>query len=198
MSGPVTGNPHDDARRDDAGVDDLERDGFERDDDDIRPFAEAGRPQRPGRGFQRNRLRLGLVIAAVAGAIAFLLMQGLGSATTYFRNADEAVEQRAALGDDRFRLQGTVVEGTLRSQGEVVEFEVAYHCAFVPVRHRGDPPELFKEGIPVVLEGSYAGGGGVYESDRILVRHTSEYRTEEADRLALASAEQCPTAVTSS
>jgi cytochrome c-type biogenesis protein CcmE len=164
----------------------------ERDDDDIRPFAEAGRAPRPGRRFQRNRLRLGLVLAAVAGAIAFVLLQGLGSATTYFRNADEAVADRAELGDDRFRLQGTVVEGSRHQVGDRVEFQVAYDCAFVPVRHRGDPPELFKEGIPVVLEGAYAEGSDVYESDRILVRHTSEYRTEESDRLALAAADVCP------
>lgn len=172
------------------GNEDLDRD-LDRDDDDIRPFAEAGRA-RPGRTFERNRLRLGLVVAVIAGAIAFLLLQGLGSATTYFRNADEAVADRPQLGDDRFRLQGTVVEGSVRQDGEAVVFQVAYDCAFVPVRHRGDPPELFKEGIPVVLEGSYAGGGLVYESDRILVRHTSEYRTEESDRLELAKREQCP------
>lgn len=170
----------------DPGLDDLERD-----DDDIRPFAEAGRAPRPGRTFQRNRLRLGLVLAAVAGAIAFLLLQGLGSATTYFRNADEAVAEREALGTDRFRLQGTVVEGSRRQVGESVEFQVAYDCAFVPVRHEGDPPELFKEGIPVVLEGSYAASSDTYQSDRIIVRHTSEYRTEESERLALAEAEVC-------
>lgn len=170
---------------------DVGRDELDRDDDDIRPFSEAGGPARRGRTFQRSRLRLGLVIAVVAGAIAFLLLQGLGSATTYFRNADEAVADRSALGTDRFRLQGTVVEGSRRQVGETVEFTVAYDCAFVPVVHRGDPPELFKEGIPVVLEGAFA-TTGPYESDRILVRHTSEYRTEESDRLALAAAEQCP------
>ncbi len=177
---------------------DLERDDLERDDDDIRPFAEAGRPKRAGRTFERNRLRLGLVVAAIAGAIAFLLLQGLGSATTYFRNADEAIAQRAELGDDRFRLQGTVVEGSVRRDGEAVVFQVAYDCAFVPVRHQGDPPELFKEGIPVVLEGAYSSGDEVYASDRILVRHTSEYRTEESDRLALANEEQCPSAAVDS
>lgn len=177
----------DDVARDDVGSDDLDRD-----DDDIRPFAEAGRGPRSGRSFQRNRLRLGLVIAAVAGAIAFILLQGLGSATTYFRNADEALADKMALGTDRFRLQGTVVVGSRHQVGDSVEFVVAYDCEFVPVVHRGDPPELFKEGIPVVLEGSFAEGAETYESDRIFVRHTSEYRTEESDRLALAAADSCP------
>ena len=138
-----------------------------------------------------RRLRLGLVLALVAGAVAFLVVKGLGDATTYFKNADEAVAERDDLGTKRFRLQGTVVADSVRERGDAVEFDVEYHCAKVHVRHEGDPPELFKPGIPVVLEGAFAASGDVYESDRMLIRHTSEYRVEEADRLALAEAEAC-------
>lgn len=148
-------------------------------------------------GTERSRLRLGLVIAAICGAIAFLLLQGLGNATTYFRNADEALAQRDELGQRRFRLQGTVVDGSVAQSGQRVAFQVEYGCARVDVRHRGDPPELFKPGIPVVLEGAFVDeGSDRFESDRILVRHTSEYRAEEADRLDLAEREReasCPT-----
>ena len=139
---------------------------------------------------QRSRLRLGIVIALVCGAIAFLLVQGLGNATTYFRNADEALADRDDLGTSRFRLQGTVVD-VARSQGAATVFDVEYHCATVAVRHEGDPPELFRKGVPVVLEGHFAKGSDVFESDRIMVRHTEEYRTEERDRLDLAEREVC-------
>jgi len=145
----------------------------------------------------QSRLRLGLVIAAICGAIAFLLVQGLGNATTYFRNADEALSERDELGQRRFRLQGTVVDGSVAQEGETVAFRVEYGCARVDVRHRGDPPELFKPGIPVVLEGAFAAeGSDQFASDRILVKHTSEYRAEEGERLDLAEREReagCPT-----
>jgi cytochrome c-type biogenesis protein CcmE len=156
-------------------------------------LAPAERPPEGGRrSFDRSRLRLGIVIAVICGALSFLVLQGLGEATTYFRNADEAVAQRDDLGTRRFRLQGTVVPGSVRQAGDEVGFDVEYHCAVVGVRHRGSPPELFADGIPVVLEGAFAGDGDTFASDRILVRHTSEYRTEEADRLALAAKEACP------
>ena len=145
-----------------------------------------------GRRFERSRLRLGIAIALVCGGLAFLVLQGLGNATTYFYNADEAEALRPELGDDRFRLQGTVVPGSVRPSGDGVDFDVTFACATVAVRHQGDPPELFADGIPVVLEGGYGDGSDTFASDRILVRHTSEYRTEEADRLALAEAEGCP------
>ena len=53
-----------------------------------------------------NRTRaygLGLVVIV---ALGFLMVQGLGNATEYFRKADEAVAQVAKLGDKRFRLAG--------------------------------------------------------------------------------------------
>ncbi|HVL03847.1 MAG TPA: cytochrome c maturation protein CcmE [Acidimicrobiales bacterium] len=145
------------------------------------------------RHFDRSRLRLGIVIAVICGALAFLVLQGLGNATTYFYNADEALARQRELGDDRFRLQGTVVPGSVRQSGDEVAFQVEYACATVGVVHQGAPPELFADGIPVVLEGGYAEGTDTFASDRILVRHTSEYRTEEADRLALAAEQGCPT-----
>ncbi|MGH9183857.1 MAG: cytochrome c maturation protein CcmE [Acidimicrobiales bacterium] len=150
-----------------------------------RPDGPASGPPHRRRGhlrFQRDRLRLGIVIAAISGAVAFLVIQGLGDATTYFRNADEAVAQREELGTSRFRLQGAVVRGSVRGDDYSVRFDVEYDCATLPVRHRGDPPELFRPGIPVVLEGAFAPGGEVFESDRIMVRHTPEYRAENPDR----------------
>ena len=160
--------------------------------DPLEPSPGPGRRARSGRSFDRSRLRLGIVIALVCGGLAFLVLQGLGNATTYFRNADEALAERGELGERRFRLQGTVVPGSVEAAGDEVTFRVEYHCRAVAVRHQGDPPELFADGIPVVLEGAFLPRTDTFASDRIFVRHTSEYRTEEADRLALASEEACP------
>ncbi len=157
------------------------------------PGPTAAEPSRPGRGFDRSRLRLGIVLALVAGAIAFLLMQGLSNATTFFLNADEVVAQRPDIDGRRVRLQGTVLEGSVSETGDgYVDFTVEYHCETVAVRHQGDPPELFKPGLPVVVEGEFTAGSDTFESDRIIVKHTDEYREKESDRLELAEADVCP------
>lgn len=137
--------------------------------------------------------RLIVVLAIVLGASAFLIVKGLGDATVFFKNADEvaSASQRDALGTKRFRLQGTVVAGTVNETGDGVSFDVEYRCKTVRVLHIGAPPELFKPGIPVVLEGAFAKGSAVYNSDKIFVRHTPEYRVKEADRLGLAKKEAC-------
>jgi len=113
-----------------------------------------------------------LVVAVLAAG--GLLWRGLGDATVYFKTADEAVAQRGSLGQRRFRLEGTVLAGSVHSAGNAVSFVVAENDAEVAVHHVGDPPELFRSGVPVVLEGHFA--GSTYESDRILVKHTAEYR----------------------
>jgi cytochrome c-type biogenesis protein CcmE len=150
-----------------------------------------------GRVFVRSRLRLGVVVAVICGALAFLVLQGLGDATTFFRNADEAIADRDQIGDARFRLQGTVVPGSVEEAGTAgdpaVTFAVEFQCEQVVVHHRGNRPELFQAGIPVVLEGAFAPGSDTYESDRILVRHTEEYTAEEQARLELAREEACST-----
>ena len=118
----------------------------------------------------------------ILGALGFLLVRGLGDATVYFKTADEAVAQRASLGTRRFRIEGTVVAGTVRKAGDDVRFVIENKGATVAVRHRGDPPELFRPGIPVVLEGRFA--GNEFDSERIMVKHTEDYRAKHPDRVS--------------
>jgi cytochrome c-type biogenesis protein CcmE len=132
------------------------------------------RPRRRGR---RRWLPLA-VIAVVLVALGVLVYKGLSDATLYFRTADEAVAQRDDLGTRRFRLEGTVV-GEPQQTGDRVSFAVAYNGASVDVRHVGDPPELFRPGIPVVLEGHWADGEAVFDSDRILVKHDEKYESQD-------------------
>lgn len=120
-----------------------------------------------------------LVVALIGG---FVVVRAMGNATLFFYNADEAVAQRQELGTSRFRLQGTVVGDSVERTGEGVRFAVRFHDVVVPVHHVGDPPQLFQPGIPVVLEGAWA-GGEVFASDRILVKHTEEYDEKNEDRV---------------
>ena len=129
-----------------------------------------------------TRTRLWIAGVVVLGALGFLVFQGLGNATLYFRTADEAVAQRAELGDRRFRIEGDVVDGSVRQTGDDVTFTLTKNAVEVPVRHKGDPPELFRPGIPVVLEGRFQGDH--FSSDRIMVRHSETYVAENPERVA--------------
>ncbi|MEZ5265781.1 MAG: cytochrome c maturation protein CcmE [Acidimicrobiales bacterium] len=105
-------------------------------------------PAAPAGGRRLGRARgwiLGLVAVAALGFVAF---RGLGNATLFFYNADEAVAKKTELGDDRFRLQGNVVEdGVDRRNGEA-RFTVSYNGVDVPVVHRGEIPSCSRRASP--------------------------------------------------
>jgi cytochrome c-type biogenesis protein CcmE len=158
------------------------------DDDDV--TAEEGevttRPARPRRRTRRRWVPLAVLAAVVLG-LGALVYKGLNDATLYFRNADEAVAQRDDLGTKRFRLQGTVV-GEPTYDGDQVRFDVAYNDVEVPVQHTGTPPEMFRPGIPVVLEGRWS--GEVFASDRMLIRHDESYESKDDYETRTSQAEQ--------
>lgn len=133
---------------------------------------------------RRRRSRLAYVaLVAVLVGLGVVVYQGLTSASLYFYNADEAVEQRADLGDRRFRLQGTVIGDSINATPSGVDFTVAFDSVLVDVRHQGDPPELFQPGIPVVLEGRWDPSGEFFASDTIRVKHSEQYQADNGDRL---------------
>jgi len=137
---------------------------------------DAGRVRGPR--SSRRGLVLG-VVAVLVLVLGFLVYKGLSDATVYFRNADEAVAERDSLGDRRFRLQGTVVDDAVETD-DGVNFDVTYNGVDVAVRHVGDPPELFKPGIPVVLEGSWdPSGGDFFASDRMFIKHDATYESKD-------------------
>lgn len=153
-----------------AGADEL--------DEDLPPVDLAPRPVR--RSAKRT-FPVVLALLAVLVALGFIAVKSLGDASLFFYNADEAVTHRDDLGERRFRMQGTVEEGSVQETGGTVEFVVFYGGAEVDVVHQGDPPELFQPNIPVVLEGRW--DGDHFASDRIMVKHSSSYAEENPDRL---------------
>jgi cytochrome c-type biogenesis protein CcmE len=155
---------------------------------------------RPVSTVKRRRwLPLALVVLVIV-AIGALLFKTLGDATLFFRNVDQAVAERDTLGDRRFQLQGTVVPGTIERvqlDGQpAVAFSASFNGVALDVLHIGNPPELFKEGEAVVLEGRWEQGtpstgaisngvndGWYFASDRMLAKHDESYTSENNDRL---------------
>jgi cytochrome c-type biogenesis protein CcmE len=141
--------------------------------------AGGGRPRRSG-GRRRGPI---LVLVLVVAGVGYVAAQALGTATTFFYNADEAVAQQPKLGTTRFRMQGTVEPGTIQRDGSAVAFKISFNGAEVAVVHQGDPPELFKDAEPVVLEGHWDTNGTRFDSDRMLIKHDANYVAKNSGRL---------------
>ncbi|MGB3410383.1 MAG: cytochrome c maturation protein CcmE [Microthrixaceae bacterium] len=118
------------------------------------------------------------ILIAVLGGIIF---KGLSDASMFYYNVDEAVVKKAEIDGKRFRMQGNVIEGSIKQSADGVDFTVAYGDAQVHVTHKGAPPELFSSEIPVVLEGEFVGDD--FHSDEIIIRHDNNYDEKHSDRL---------------
>lgn len=114
-----------------------------------------------------------IVIAAIIGVLLVTLQSNL----VFFNTPTELVGQEA--GDDRMRLGGEVVEGSVVDNGTGVSFAVTDGREVIPVVHSGVPQDLFQEGIGVVVEGTW--NGERFLSDSMIVSHDEQYRTEDGD-----------------
>lgn len=106
-----------------------------------------------------------------------VLMVNMSSALVYFHTPAEVLAREP--GDTRMRLAGQVVAGTVMEKETTVVFLVQDCAVSVPVTHTGNPPQLFTEGIGVVLEGVW--NGEEFVSDTMFVMHDEQYRADAAD-----------------
>jgi cytochrome c-type biogenesis protein CcmE len=124
-----------------------------------------------------------VVLALVLVGMAVVLFQFLNNASLYFCNADEVGQKASCSGDRRFRLQGEV--GNLdesQRDSSTLAFTLSFNGASVPVHYQGgEPSDLFQAGRAAVVEGKLE--DGTFAADRILVKHDSEYKARNPDRV---------------
>jgi len=116
---------------------------------------------------------------AVAGlAFGVITVGGIGRNLVYYWGPTELHEAgRKAIGAT-IRLGGLVAPGSInRGEGASgVEFDVIDRKGGrVRVKSSGVPPQLFRESIGVVVEGTMTGAGH-FEGSRLMISHNNEYR----------------------
>ena len=112
-----------------------------------------------------RRLRYWVAAALCVTAVGALLVGGLSRNLVYFRTVSEAVKARESTGTHRFRIAGAVRPGTVQQTAKGVRFVLTDGKAQAEIDHTGDPPQLFKDGAPVVCEGRW--GRGLVEQLRL-------------------------------
>jgi len=124
--------------------------------------------------------RYRLFVIAMLGLLAVLigfLVANIRENLVYYRTPTEVVTEPPGATAGRFRLGGLVVAGTVVESGSEITFAVTDGTTTVAVDHVGSPQQLFREGIGVVVEGTW--DGTVFHSDSMIIKHDEQYRTEE-------------------
>ncbi|MFB6240158.1 MAG: cytochrome c maturation protein CcmE [Gemmatimonadota bacterium] len=132
----------------------------------------------------KRRMWAGLGLATVVGAILYLAVGSLESNMVYFLTPAELQARAADVEGQPVRLDGMVQEGSVTWNPEkpLLTFAVGQGDSAVRVRTTSAPPSMFKEGEGVVVEGTY-GPDGVFHADRLMVKHSNEYRPPEDGKM---------------
>ena len=129
----------------------------------------------------RRRTRRFMIGAFAVAAIAFAVIAGSGineNLVYYWTPSDLRAAGNKAYGAS-IRLGGMVVPGSIvNKSGSGLEFTVKDASDVVRVKSSGVPPQMFRENIGVVVEGTMT-RDGYFKSDRLMVSHSNEYKAPE-------------------
>ena len=126
---------------------------------------------------------LGAVVIALAMGVLFFVATGMGGLSNnlvYYWSPTELIGAGETAYAATVRLGGIVEAGSKQWDPEdnTLDFRLSDGVTAVPVECTGAPPQMFREGIGVVVEGEY-GHDGVFRTDRVMIKHSNEYRAPE-------------------
>ncbi|MGZ7031415.1 MAG: cytochrome c maturation protein CcmE [Thermoanaerobaculia bacterium] len=129
--------------------------------------------------LMRRRTRYFMLGAVAVAAIAFSVIaaSGISENLVYYWTPSDLRAAGAKAYGATIRLGGMVAAGSVRkvSDSSAVEFDVKDATGIVHVKSTGAPPQMFRENIGVVVEGTMV-QGGYFQSNRLMVSHNNQYR----------------------
>jgi len=135
-------------------------------------------PESRGRGSRLLRAPVLIPALVIVAATAYLVITALGSTTAYYMTVSELRGAGASVYGQPVRVAGNVVAGSI--QRDPTAFEVRFDAAdasgVLPVVYRGVLPDIFGDGVEVVVEGKYA-ADGTFTAGTLLVKCPSKFET---------------------
>jgi cytochrome c-type biogenesis protein CcmE len=132
-------------------------------------------------GKSTRRSWLIAAAAALVVTFAWLLYGGLDKNVVFFLTPKELLAKGNNGYDVPVRLGGQVKPGSVKWDEKTLDlrFAITDGNGEVVVHSKGAPPQMFRDGMGVVVEGRYA-REGVFNSTSLMVKHSNEYRAPKA------------------
>ena len=129
---------------------------------------------------RKKRIIIGGV-AIIVAAFAYLLYGGLDQNVVYFLTPKELLAKGTKAVDVPVRLGGQVKPGSVVWNDTTLSlrFTITDGTSEVAVASKGAPPQMFRDGMGVVVEGRYR-ADGTFNCTNLMVKHSNEYRPPKA------------------
>ena len=113
----------------------------------------------------------------IVGVFAWLMFGGLQKNVVFFLTPKELLAKGPEGIGVPVRLGGQVKPGSTKWDAKTLDlrFVVTDGVKEMPVKSTGAPPQMFRDGMGVVVEGR-AGNDGVFQATNLMVKHSNEYR----------------------
>ena len=117
----------------------------------------------------------GLVV--IVAVFAWLLFGGLEKNVVFFLTPKELLAKGNEGVGIPVRLGGQVKPGSMQWDAKTLDlrFTVTDGEKEIPVHSSGAPPQMFRDGMGVVVEGK-VGQAGIFQATNLMVKHSNEYR----------------------
>lgn len=143
----------------------------------------------------KNRLVALVALLAAGGGLTYVALGGLSNNLVYYYTPGELRAKGDAAAHGVVRLGGIVKPGSVAwdEAHTHLTFEVAdSHKADAPslkVNANEIPPQMFRDGIGVLVEGTYA-PPDAFTSQRLIVKHSNEYKPpKEGEKPSMTTAQ---------
>jgi cytochrome c-type biogenesis protein CcmE len=113
----------------------------------------------------------------IVAVFAWLMFGGLQKNVVFFLTPKELLAKGPEGIGVPVRLGGQVKPGSTKWDAKTLDlrFIVTDGVKEMPVKSTGAPPQMFRDGMGVVVEGR-AGNDGVFQATNLMVKHSNEYR----------------------
>ena len=129
----------------------------------------------------RRKSALVVAVVIIVAAFGFLLYGGIDKNVVFFLTPQELLARGTSAYDVPVRLGGLVAPGSVKWDADKLDLRFVVMDSggqSVNVHSTGAPPQMFRDGMGVVVEGRYH-RSGVFESTNLMIKHSNEYRKPE-------------------
>ena len=116
------------------------------------------------------------IILLAVFCISVLSLEGN---SVYFYTPAEAVKNPSNLRNREIRVGGMVQGNSVQWQPENLDLRFTLtdlKGVEIKVKHKGTPPDMFKENSGVIVEGKLSPTGESFTAYRLFVKHSEEYK----------------------
>jgi cytochrome c-type biogenesis protein CcmE len=140
-------------------------------------------PKTSASDAMRKKTRLFMIAAFAVATIAFIVIAagGINKNLVYYWTPTDLHKAGDKAYGATIRLGGMVAPKSIQGRNGTsgLEFDVKDATGIVHVKSTGVPPQMFRENIGVVVEGTMT-RSGYFQCNRLMVSHNNEYRAPKA------------------